>query len=261
MIKRRRHLSISLLLVVSIASSFAYSQSDSTAQQKLERVTCSNIVALAGDVNVNCSNLTPAQKKALKMAIENQGYLDAIMKKLTEMSATQPLSSGSISQSNSGGTNVLQGTTGPNSPIIDSPINVGEVPMKISPSEMEEIVDLFLKAKSKSKVIVSADQYSAPSSYPDDFYQALKDGGWDMAGYTSVGRGVIDLENGKPIAHVLIIVNTKWVGPNAPPESPLNYILRAFQFYLKIPPVLEYTQNQPEDLISIRFKGPFQTKP
>jgi len=254
MIKRRRHLSISLLLVVSIASSFAYSQSDSTAQQKLERVTCSNIVALAGDVNVNCSNLTPAQKKAL----EN---VPAIMKKLTEMSATQPLSSGSISQSNSGGTNVLQGTTGPNSPIIDSPINVGEVPMKISPSEMEEIVDLFLKAKSKSKVIVSADQYSAPSSYPDDFYQALKDGGWDMAGYTSVGRGVIDLENGKPIAHVLIIVNTKWVGPNAPPESPLNYILRAFQFYLKIPPVLEYTQNQPEDLISIRFKGPFQTKP
>jgi hypothetical protein len=66
----------------------------------------------------------------------------------TPPSTTQP---GSISQSNSGGINVQQGTTGNNSPIINSPITVGDVPKSISPQDMSALTSYFLNAKTKPK--------------------------------------------------------------------------------------------------------------
>jgi hypothetical protein len=80
------------VLLVAFLANFDYGQTPAV-QQKSEKSTCTNILALTGDVNMNCSNLTPAQKKALadipailKMALSNQGYLEAILKKLNDLS-------------------------------------------------------------------------------------------------------------------------------------------------------------------------------
>lgn len=61
--------------------------------QQSEKSLCSNIVALAGDAKINCSSLTPEQRKAieqipsiLRAALTSQDYLKAIKAKLDEMS-------------------------------------------------------------------------------------------------------------------------------------------------------------------------------
>ena len=93
MLKIKPAIEVMLLLGV-IAPSRG--QTAPSVRQTAKQSSCSNIVALAG-AKVDCSNLTPAQKKALanipsilKLAIENEDYLDAILKKLDEMSASQP---------------------------------------------------------------------------------------------------------------------------------------------------------------------------
>jgi len=59
-------------------------------------------------------------------------------KKPVQASVDTPPSPGSIIQSNSGnGINIQQGTTGANSPIIDSPITIGPPPLKINWSANE----------------------------------------------------------------------------------------------------------------------------
>jgi len=75
----------------------AQSAHGQTIVQHSHESVCSNIVALTGDVKLNCSNLTPAQKKAieqipavLKMALTNQEYLAAIEAKLDEVSKPGP---------------------------------------------------------------------------------------------------------------------------------------------------------------------------
>jgi hypothetical protein len=86
---------IELALLLGIAA-YASGQTTPTVHQTATRSTCANIVALSG-AKVDCSHLTPAQQKALdtipsilKTALENQDYLDAIMRKLEEMSVVQP---------------------------------------------------------------------------------------------------------------------------------------------------------------------------
>jgi hypothetical protein len=86
---RNLKLFIFLLLFISIS----YGQTSPTIKQESEKSTCSNIVALVGNINLNCSKLTPAQKKALediptilRMALKNQDYLDSIKKELDEIS-------------------------------------------------------------------------------------------------------------------------------------------------------------------------------
>jgi hypothetical protein len=75
----------------------ANSQSTPSIQQKSERSMCANVIALIGDVKMNCSDLTEEQKKALKdipailkMAVTNQNYLADIKAKLDSMSMQQP---------------------------------------------------------------------------------------------------------------------------------------------------------------------------
>ena len=86
---------IELTMLIGVAV-FANGQTAPTIHQSAKQSSCSNIVALSG-AKVDCTNLTPAQKKALehipailKMAVENQDYLDAIMKKLDELSQASP---------------------------------------------------------------------------------------------------------------------------------------------------------------------------
>jgi hypothetical protein len=92
MIKIQPSIEIALLLGMAM---FVNGQTIPTVHQTASRSSCSNIVALSG-AKVDCSHLTPAQKKAmenipaiLKMTIENQNYLDAIMQKLADMSGPQ----------------------------------------------------------------------------------------------------------------------------------------------------------------------------
>lgn len=77
---------------------FAHGQTVPPVTQTASQSPCANIVALSG-AKVDCSNLSAEQKMALsdipsilKLALENQNYLDEIMKKLNEMSrnSTQP---------------------------------------------------------------------------------------------------------------------------------------------------------------------------
>jgi hypothetical protein len=63
MTKKRHYLSTSLLMLVSITGFLARSETARTVQQKSESITCSNIVAITGNVSINCSNLTPDQKR------------------------------------------------------------------------------------------------------------------------------------------------------------------------------------------------------
>jgi hypothetical protein len=90
----RTNRTIKLVLFLAVTTS-VHSQSPATIHQSAPKSSCANIVALAG-AEVNCSNLTPTQKKALenipailKMALNNQDYLDAIMAKLDEISKAQ----------------------------------------------------------------------------------------------------------------------------------------------------------------------------
>lgn len=92
-------------------TALAGGQTAPAVTQTASQSPCANIVALSG-ARVDCNNLTTAQKKALsdipailRMAIENQGYLDAILKKLNEMSE-QPTTTNTAAGgfSTSGGT-------------------------------------------------------------------------------------------------------------------------------------------------------------
>src|ERR1700733_9042687 len=85
----RTKTAIELVMLFSVAA-FAIGQAPPTVHQTATQSSCSNIVALSG-AKVDCSNLTPEQRKSLadipaimKMALENKNYLDAILAKLNE---------------------------------------------------------------------------------------------------------------------------------------------------------------------------------
>ncbi len=103
------------VLIIALLPGLLYGQAKPTSiDQKSEKSLCANIVALTGNVTLNCSNLsslTPAQKKALadipsilKMALENQDYLDAIMAKLNAMSQPTTINNAPGGFAVSGGT-------------------------------------------------------------------------------------------------------------------------------------------------------------
>ncbi len=95
---RIRHLQIASAALISILSATCgFAQGQPPINQEAVKSNCSNIIALVGNVKIDCSNLSPAQKKALedipailKMALANQDYLDAIMAKLEEISKATP---------------------------------------------------------------------------------------------------------------------------------------------------------------------------
>ena len=139
---------LEIVLLLCVAAS-AYGQTTPTVHQTATQSSCSNIVALSG-AKVDCSHLTPAQKKAmenipdiLKLALSNHDYLDAILAKLNEMSKAAL-----VQQGNSGGINIQQGTAGDNSPIINSPVVVGDVPRAY-------FINIFATRKS----LISNDNY------------------------------------------------------------------------------------------------------
>jgi len=90
MISLRTLKAASSAFVFSLA--LAHAQNGPTVQQKSEKSTCSNIVALTGNVNLNCSSLTPEQKKILeriqvllKKILANQSDSKALLDKIDKM--------------------------------------------------------------------------------------------------------------------------------------------------------------------------------
>lgn len=59
-------LSTNLALILPFAALIVFGQDVNKIKQISEKSSCSNIVALAGNVNLNCSSLTPEQEKLLK---------------------------------------------------------------------------------------------------------------------------------------------------------------------------------------------------
>lgn len=134
---------------------------------------------------------------------------------------------GSIQQSNSGGLNVQQATTGNDSPIIDSPVTIGNVPKRISPQDMATITRFLAGAPIKAHIRISFDQNSNVKAFAEDLYKALKDAGWPMQ---DVGvQGVIVLfPPGSKFQGVEFIVKGEPLKPNEQVETlgsdPLFYV-------------------------------------
>jgi hypothetical protein len=83
---------INVLLVLSLVVATAYGQTKLKIEQNSEKSSCSNIVTLAGNTNINCSSLTPEQKKLLdripvflNRILANQGDPKVISDKLDEI--------------------------------------------------------------------------------------------------------------------------------------------------------------------------------
>jgi hypothetical protein len=161
-----------------------------------------------------------------------------------------------IQQSNSGGVNVLQGTTGENSPIINSPITVGDVPKRISPAELTNITQYLATAQTKPHIKILAFQNGNAVPLAKDIYKAFHDAGWPMSengvvqalGIASAGQ---DLFQG-----AIITVKGVPLGPNEKVTvsvgDPLYYVSAVLDT-LKIPRVLSREPNFDDGLIFIQF--------
>jgi hypothetical protein len=176
----------------------------------------------------------------------------------------QPVSEpGSLVQSNSGGVNVQQGTTGINSPIINSPITIGDTPKTITPADMASVVLFFQQAKSTARVAVLADQYSGAAPFSDNFYDALKAGGWAMQD-AGVSRYMVFSAAGKRFQGAIVVVKGEPLKPDqtvsfhgSDPPLLIGRVLDAY----KIPRILQRDMNQPDGLITINFTGGFPNRP
>lgn len=163
-----------------------------------------------------------------------------------------------IQQSNSGGTNVQQATTGENSPIINSPITVGDVPKRISPADLTQITQYLSEAKPKSRIRVVVAQNSNAIPFANDIYRAFKDAGWAMDG-DGVAEAIVFFPPGKKFQGVDVTYKHEPIAPNEPvqvragePLFPIGAVLKA----LKVPMGLKGDPDQKDaDLITLQFEG------
>jgi hypothetical protein len=79
-------------LTLLVAGAYGLSQTPPSVKQEAKDSVCSNIVALSGNVSINCSSLTPAQRKlienipaVLNKILANQLDPDVVMAKLDEI--------------------------------------------------------------------------------------------------------------------------------------------------------------------------------
>jgi hypothetical protein len=160
-------------------------------------------------------------------------------------------------QQNSGGVNVQQTTSGNNSPIINSPITIGVVPKRISPQDVASISRFLSGAKSKARIKMAIDQNNNARAFVDDFYEAVKDGGWPMED-AGVNEFIGFSSPGKKFQGVVIIVKGEPLKPNETvyltDSDPLFYIAQMVDA-LKLPHILRREPNQPDDLIIVQFEG------
>lgn len=157
-----------------------------------------------------------------------------------------------------GGVKIQQATAGENSPIINSPITVGNVPKRISPTDLTQVTKYLLGAQPKSRIRVAVAQNSNAIPFANDVYKAFKDAGWTMD-----GEGVAEVLVFFPPGKKFQGVNITYKGPVAEPNEqvqvhlgeplfPIAVVLNA----LKVPLALTGDPEQKEaDLITIQFEG------
>jgi hypothetical protein len=173
-------------------------------------------------------------------------------------SSTTPTPTTDIRQSNSGGINVQQATAGENSPIINSPITVGDVPKRISPADLTQITQYLSEAKPKSRIRVAVAQNSNAIPFANDIYKAFKDAGWAMDG-DGVAEVLVFFPPGKKFQGVDITYKGPPIAPLEPvqvhagePLFPIGIVLKA----LKVPMGLKGDPDQKDaDLITLQFEG------
>jgi hypothetical protein len=85
-------LSLISTITMLVVGTSAFSQASTTVKQAAEQSICSNVVTLTGNTNVNCSNLTAAQKRAIeeipkimKMALDSQKFLQSIQDEIQKV--------------------------------------------------------------------------------------------------------------------------------------------------------------------------------
>jgi hypothetical protein len=168
-----------------------------------------------------------------------------------------------IQQSNSGGLNIQQATTGENSPIVNSPITVGSVPKRISQQDQLTLTDYLLKAKNSAKnikITMSTDQYSAPAPFVTDFYDIVNNARWpirenavnQIIGFGQLGparfKGVVIVTKGEPLKDGETMTVRE--------SDPLFYIATVLQS-LKVPIIVKRDPNYQAGVIGIQFEGGF----
>jgi hypothetical protein len=174
-----------------------------SVEQKSERSTCVNIVALTGNVNLNCSSLTPAQSKSIleiqtmiRKMVANQvdpSVIDQMNLKLDEI-LNRPTGQGSLIQSNSGGVNIQQGSTGAGSPIVNSPISVGLYPPRhVSSDWIAQGIPYLSVYPAKALVLYPSTDGDA-FTYAKEIADLLRTAGWTVDG----PNGAMIVSNGGP---------------------------------------------------------------
>jgi hypothetical protein len=200
MAKIRRAIEFSLCLGIACS---AWGQSALSANQTAMKSSCSNIVALSG-AKVDCSNLTPAQMKALqsipeilKTALENQGYLDAIMKKLDELASqrSKPIQQETITADHG---IAIGGNAQVQSPVVNNN-NYAPLPRRISDDDKKQLSSCLAKNPGEFSVAAVMGDSEA-QILAMDWIEVFKDAGWK--GDSQFGT----LMSGTPKLNVQVIV-------------------------------------------------------
>jgi hypothetical protein len=142
-------------------------------------------------------------------------------------SATQPTqvtstrSPGSVVQNNSGGVNVQQGTTGDNSPIINSPITVGSIPRSLDPDQGAKFAHALGPNPAGFMGIACLLGDNEGCDYADQIRKEIALDQWDHSG--GLSRVVY---TGSPQGVIVVIAQ----GEDANPPMGAIQLMRAFEF-------------------------------
>jgi len=176
---------------------------------------------------------------------------------------SNPINVPTIGQSNSGGVNVQQATTGKNSPIVNSPVTIGSVPKHIAPQDELTLTDYLLKTKASAArlhIVIAADQYSRPSPFVDEFYGLFKNGQWPMRDGGVTEFMGFSAPAPKKFQGAVVVIKGEPIKPgetvNIAAPDPVFYIGTVLNT-LKITRSLTRDPNAEQGLIIIQFEGGF----
>jgi hypothetical protein len=170
---------------------------------------------------------------------------------------TEGTHSPALQQNTSGGISVQQSTAGDHSPIINSPITIGDVPKRISPQDTASLAQYLSGAQTKANIRVDVQQGSNAVRFADDFYKACKDAGWTMKD-EGVNSMMLFGAPGKKLADVVITIKGEPLHPGEKPSvgsnEPLAYVVRVLNA-LKIEPILRREPNFEDGMLEVIFDG------
>jgi hypothetical protein len=207
-------------------------------------------------VTIQCE-VAPARGKQmvaiLNRILANQLDPADVMAKLDEILAATRASQ---DQADSGRVNVRQGTTGNNSPIINSPITVGNTSLAFTQEQRTEIIDKLSHAAHKTTIAVVATQFSAGSKFPFDLYNIFKESGWSMYTDGVISVMALNLPSSTPMPSVIVKVHGDPSDKSVPKDiaDSLGYVAFVFD-KVNLPKLISHELTVPEGEIVISFEG------